>query len=377
MANFNIEGKLQQILAADRIKTRYVDLVTYAPDAGFYYLVPRAVVRPVSEAEIMALFGFSGRHRIPLVFRCGGTSLSGQSITDGILVDLSQFWNKISVDQEGMEVRVRPGITGAMVNSHLRKFGRKIGPDPSSISSAMMGGILSNNSSGMCCGVLANAYHTTKHIRFILPNGEIFNTERPEDFLRFEKECPAIYWELTDLKREILANADLRDRIRQKFRTKNTVGYSLNAFIDFEHPLEIMARLLIGGEGTLAFISEAVLKTIPDFQFKSTALLYFADLDSACQAIIPLIEAGAQAVELMDRASLRAVEGIMGMPEIIKSLPDKAAALLVEFQENQVDLLTMKVDQFLFNAQSLSMLTAPNFTTNKKDQEFLWKVRKG
>lgn len=149
-------------------------------------------MRPSSEEEVISLFQFSHRHKIPLVFRTGGTSLSGQSITDGILVDLSQFWNKIKIEEDGELVRVQPGITGAMVNAFLKKYHRKIGPDPSSINAAMMGGILSNNASGMCCGVKMNAYHTTKYIRFILPDGKIFTTEKSEDYTRFESECSEV-----------------------------------------------------------------------------------------------------------------------------------------------------------------------------------------
>ncbi|MBL7734786.1 MAG: FAD-binding oxidoreductase [Chitinophagaceae bacterium] len=372
-----IEAGLGKILPAERIKTRYIDLVSYGADAGFYYLLPKAVVRPVNEEEIIALFEFSRQQHIPLVFRTGGTSLSGQSITDGILVDLSQFWNRIRIEEEGALARVQPGITGAMVNAYLRRFQRKIGPDPSSISSAMMGGILSNNSSGMCCGVKANAYHTTKYIRFILPDGKAFSTERPEDYSRFEKERPDIFNELLNLRTEIIRNTDLYDKIRRKYRTKNTVGYSLNALIDHEHPLDIMARLLIGGEGTLAFISEAVLQTVPDHPCKATSLLYFPDIYAACQAIVPLRDAGAEAVELMDRASLRSVERMPGMPAVVQTLPAGSAALLVEFQEKELETLREKVGRFLEVASALSLLYAPEFTYDHTEQQFLWKVRKG
>ncbi|HRE51416.1 MAG TPA: FAD-binding and (Fe-S)-binding domain-containing protein [Flavitalea sp.] len=373
----DIEAALRKILPADRIKTRYIDLVSYGADAGFYYLLPKAVARPVNEEEVIALFDFSRRHHIPLTFRTGGTSLSGQSITDGILVDLSQFWNRMQIEAQGALVRVQPGITGAMVNAYLRKFQRKIGPDPSSISSAMMGGILSNNSSGMCCGVKDNAYHTTKYIRFILPDGKVFNTERPEDYSRFEKERPDIFNELLQLRTEIIRNPELHDKIRKKYKTKNTVGYALNALIDHEHPLDIMARLLIGGEGTLAFISEAVLQTVPDHPCKATSLLYFPDIYAACQAIVPLRDAGAEAVELMDRASLRSVERIPGMPAVVQTLPAPAAALLVEFQEKELEILRQKVDRFLGLTPALSLLYAPAFTYDHKEQQFLWKVRKG
>lgn len=369
--------QLETVLPAARVKSRLIDLVAYASDAGFYYLRPRAVVQPVSEEEIGALFRFSHQHMIPLTFRTAGTSLSGQSITDGILVDLSKHWNGLKIEEEGAGVRLQPGITGAMVNAGLRKFSRKIGPDPSSINSAMIGGILSNNSSGMCCGVRLNSYHTCRYIRFMLPDGKVFSTENKGDYERFMQECPRLSGVIGELAGEIAGNAALHDRIRRKYLTKNTVGYSLNAFIDYSHPLDILAHLLIGAEGTLGFIAEAVLETIPDEPCKSTALLYFPDIYAACQAIVPLSDAGAGAVELMDRASLRSVENIRGVPERLKTLPETAAALLVEFQGSRADAVEGKKRAFLREVPGLSLLDTPRFTGDLKEQAFLWKLRKG
>jgi D-lactate dehydrogenase len=368
---------LENILPKERVKTRLIDLISYASDAGFYYLRPQAIVLPNSEEEIKALFIFSQTTQIPLVFRTGGTSLSGQSITDGILVDLSRFWNKIVIENNGELVKVQPGITGAMVNAYLSKYNRKIGPDPSSINAAMIGGILSNNASGMCCGVKYNSYHTTKYIRFILPSGNIFSTEVPGDYDRFEKQCNGLFDELMHLREQVLADTLLFEKIRTKYMTKNTVGYSLNALVDFTHPLDIFAHLLIGAEGTLAFISEATLETIKDQPFKATSVLYFPDIFSACDAIIPLIEAGAEMVELMDRASLHAVESLKGIDPYIKTLPSSAAALLVEFQEGSTNELELRVNMFSKDASHFSLLNKPYFTRDREEREFLWKLRKG
>ncbi len=371
-------GKLlENILPKERIKCRLVDLVAYASDAGFYYLRPKAVVRPVNEEEIIAILKFSHDHRVPVTFRTGGTSLSGQSITDGILVDLKQYWNQIEIEDSGSKVRVQPGITGTMVNVFLKKHKRKIGPDPSSIDSAMIGGILSNNSSGMCCGVSMNSYHTTKHIRFILPNGKSFSTEVTDDYPRFEHECPDIYSSILSLKQQITANPVLSDRIRTKYLTKNTVGYSLNSFIDYSHPLDILSHLLIGAEGTLGFIAEAVMETVPDYPCKSTAFIYFRDIYSACQAIRPLTETGAEAVELMDRASLRSIENIKGVPSILKTLPEPTAALLVEYQANTIEELNAKIEGLTPYSKEFSLLEPIVFTQDTVEQALYWKLRKG
>lgn len=368
---------LRKILPPDRVKTRYIDLVAYASDAGFYHLVPKAVVQPVDEDEVRALFRLSHAHRVPLVFRTGGTSLSGQAVTDGILVDLSRHWDRVSVEASGALVRVQPGITGAMVNARLRRHRRKIGPDPSSISAAMMGGILSNNASGMCCGVAQNAYHTLRHLRFLLPDGHAYTTEASADHTRFEQEQPFLFDELAAIREQVHADTELYARIRDKFRMKTTIGYALNAFIDHRHPLDILAHLLIGAEGTLAFLSEAVLETVPEHPYKSTALLYFPDIHAACRAIPAIVASGAAMAELMDRASLRSVQDLPGMPPVVRTLPDTAAAILLEFQEPGREALAQRVGGFLAGTAALPLLHLPAFTEDAAEQAFLWKVRKG
>jgi D-lactate dehydrogenase len=368
---------LQDILPEERILARLIDRISFAADAGFYHLIPQAVVRPVNEQEVLGLFQYSRERQIPIVFRTGGTSLSGQSVTDGILVDLSQNWNRIQIEANGARVRVQPGITGGLVNQYLTKYGRKIGPDPSSIVAAMMGGILSNNASGMCCGTRDNSYHTMQHIRFMLPDGKIFNTEQSADYGRFASEEPALYQGLSAIRNQILGNPALQEKIRYKYQIKNTIGYSLNAFLDYEDPLDIFAHLLIGAEGTLAFIAEAVLHTVPDWPCKATAMLYFPDIEAACAAIIPLTDAGAVMVELMDSASLRAVADIEGIDPFIKTLPDGASALLVEFQAADTTSLHTQVDAFLQNCTRMPLLRFPTFTEAAAERNFLWKIRKG
>lgn len=368
---------LEAILPADRIKTRLIDILSYAADAGFYHLEPKAVVQPVNEDEVKALFRFSQQHRIPLTFRAAGTSLSGQSVTDGILADLSRHWQTMKIENDGATVRVQPGITGGIVNARLRQHGKKIGPDPASINSAMMGGILSNNASGMCCGVSKNSYHTVQYIRFILPNGMTFTTEEPAQYQRFREQCGDLYNTLITLRDRVRNDQQILERIRAKYRTKNTVGYSVNALVDFDEPLDILAHLLIGAEGTLGFISEAVMRTVPDYPEKSTGLLYFPDIHTACSAIVPLTESGAEAVELMDRASLRSVEHLPGIPELVKTLPEAAAALLVEYQGNTQEELKVKKDKFLGLSGAISLIVPPSFTENPVEQAYLWKIRKG
>jgi len=369
--------ELLKILPPERIKAKLIDRYAFASDASHFYLVPVAVIQPVSIDEIKKIFEFSYREKIHITFRAGGTSLSGQGVTDGILVDLSNYWRKVVPENNGDSVRVEPAVIGSNVNHALKTFGRKIGPDPASINAAMMGGILSNNSSGMCCGVIQNSYHTLKHMTFVLPNGMVFNSEIPGDYIRFENEASSIATEIKELQNEILNNPTLVDRIRKKYKQKNTVGYCMNAFLDFEHPLDILTHVIIGGEGTLAFIAEAVLNTVPDLPHKMTAMLYFESSEIACNAIHDLKSTGAEALEFMDRASLRSVEDMPGVPALLKELPSKASAILCEFQETTPNRLLEKYENAKPVFSKLPLLVEPLFTQDAKEQAILWKIRKG
>src|ERR1700761_3295056 len=122
-------SELRSIFPDSRIKSRLIDRVAYASDAGFYHLLPRVVVQPADPAEVRELFALCQRLGIPLVFRAGGSSLSGQAITDGVLADLSRHWRQATPAPDGSSIKVQPGITGAMVNQRLKPFRTKIGPD--------------------------------------------------------------------------------------------------------------------------------------------------------------------------------------------------------------------------------------------------------
>ena len=372
-----LADKLLDILPKERIKARLIDRYAYASDASHFYLVPQAVVQPISIEEVQKLFEFSHKENISLTFRAGGTSLSGQAVTDGILVDLSNYWRKMIPENNGMQVRVEPAAIGANVNRVLKPFSRKIGPDPASINAAMMGGILSNNSSGMCCGVIQNSYHTLKSMTFVLPNGLVFNSADLNEHSRFENEAPAIANEIRALREAILNNPHLLDRIRKKYKQKNTVGYGLNAFVDYEDPLDILTHLIIGGEGTLAFIAEAVLNTVPDLPYKMTGMLYFENPKVACDAIPVLKTTGAEALEFMDRASLRSVENMVGVPTLLKDLPGEASAILCEFQESSEDKLLQKYESARQSFATLPLIVVPHFTQDADEQAMMWKIRKG
>jgi D-lactate dehydrogenase len=373
----SLRKNLETILPSSRILDRPIDRAAYASDASFYRLEPLAIVRPESIDEVRALLELGRRERVPITFRAAGTSLSGQSITDGILIDVGHGWRGIEPLDDGRRVRAQPGAIGGHVNRVLARYGARIGPDPASIDACMMGGILSNNSSGMCCGVAQNSYHTLESLVFVLPSGTIVDTALADAGDRFDAAEPRLAAGLAALRDEVRTIPGLAGRIRRKYRTKNTTGYSLNAFLDFERPVDILRHLLIGAEGTLAFIAEAVLHTVPDLPVKYTGLLLFPDIRAACDAIGPLTDAGAAALELMDRAALRSVEHLPGVPPSLRTLAPAAAGVLAEFQLPAGSPIEPLASRAAEVTARLALVEPVRFTSDPLGQAQLWRVRKG
>jgi D-lactate dehydrogenase len=354
--------KLRTALGSDRVSTRMIDRLAFAHDASFYRLVPQAIVRPTTHEHIEQILRWCNETGTSCTFRTGGTSISGQSVTDGIIVDLSREWQGVTIAPDASTVTMQPGITGARVNAMLHRYGRKIGPDPASIIAAMIGGIVANNSSGMCCGTAQNSYHTLESMQYMLSTGTMLDTAHAnaDDVLH---ECePHVHAGLLALRDEVRSNDDLVATIRRKYRIKNTIGYSLNAFLDEDQPARILARLLVGSEGTLGFIASVTLRTVPDAAIKHTGLIIYPTLEEACADVAVWRDAGAAAVEIMDDASLRSFAHLDTTPEKYRITTPGVAALLVEFHDC---------------VPPADIVRNVEWTSDPAQQRTLWKLRKG
>src|SRR4051794_26877841 len=280
-----LRRELEQLLGPDRVLHRVSDLVAYASDASPYRLFPQAVVEARDAEDVAKVLRFGRDRGVPVTFRAGGTSLNGQGQSDGILVDVRKRFGGVRVEDDGTRARVKPGTILGHANRVLAPYGRKLGPDPASTDVCTVGGVVANNSGGMRCGVTRDSYSTVRELTFVLPSGTKIDTGAPGAAEAFAAAEPELAAGLEAIRDEIRADPELSERIRRKFAIKNTTGYRLCAFLDADEPLEIFRRLLVGSEGTLAFVAEAVFDCIREGAHRATALLSFPDLDAAAAAV--------------------------------------------------------------------------------------------
>ncbi|MCD8521455.1 MAG: FAD-binding oxidoreductase [Saccharospirillaceae bacterium] len=368
---------LAPFIADERIISDPLRTLAFGTDASFYRLIPKLVVTVINEQEVQKVLALAHQHKVHLTFRAAGTSLSGQAVTDGVLVRLGNGWNKAAVLNNGAQLQVEPGVIGARANQLLAPFARKIGPDPASINTCKIGGIIANNASGMCCGTAQNSYQTLASMRLILADGTVLDTADEASKQAFRQSHAGLLQQLADMRSQVLNNPVLHDRIVKKFRIKNTTGYSLNALVDFSDPIDIMQHLLVGSEGTLGFVSQVIYHTVEEHAYKASALLLFANIEQTSKAVTALSHAPVAAVELIDRAGLRCVEDKPGMPDYLRTLDEQAAALLVEVRAGSEAGLQQRLNETTAALQAFDTLQPKTFTTDKNTCQLYWNIRKG
>jgi len=373
-----LRGELETLLGADRVLSSPGDIVRYASDASPYRLFPQAVVMAREPGDVAKVLAYGREKEIPVTFRSGGTSLNGQGQTGGILVDVRRHFGGVSVEDDGARARVKPGTILGHANRVLAPHGTKLGPDPASTDVATVGGVIANNSGGMRCGVTKDSYSTVRDLTFVLPSGTMIDTGAAGASADFAVAEPELVAGLEAIRDEIRADEELSDRIRRKFAIKNTTGYRLCAFLDAEEPLEIFRRLLVGSEGTLAFVAEAVFETVPVPAVTTTAWVHFPSIDGAIAPVQDLVNSGATAVELMVAPALiTAAWNMVGAPEEWKELPPESAVLLVEFGADDEAGLASQVERALEILAGHETIRPIDFTREAEEIELSWRVREG
>jgi D-lactate dehydrogenase len=372
-----LRDDLIALVGSKAVLARVTDLVRYATDASPYRLFPQVVIVPETANDIAAVLQYARETHHTVTFRASGSSLSGQSQGDDILIDVRKAWSGIEVLEDGKAARIKPGTIVDAANRVLHRYERILGPDPASSGIATVGGVVANNASGMTAGTRLNSYHTVRSMKILLASGTLIDTADPVADFKLQEAEPQLYNGLLELRDEIRADAELAARIRKKYAVKNNNGYRLDAFLDETSAAAIVQKLMVGSEGTLGFLMELTFETVPLRPLRSTGLLIFKDLQDAAAAAPKFVEAGAMAAELMDGRCLHFAGAIEGVPKSWEALSEDVGALLVEFRgSTEAELADMeRTGHQLIN--TLQLQEAASFTRDAKAAALYWKVRDG
>ena len=376
-----------QFIPKDRIYTDELRRLAWGTDAGFYRLTPQIVIRSKDEEEISRLLKLADRYGLPVTFRAAGTSLSGQSISDSILIVAGKNWEEYSISEDHKQITLQPGIIGQRVNDLLAPYGRKFAPDPASVKSAMVGGIVMNNASGMNCGTHANSDKVLVSARIVLADGTVLDTGDPISRASFEATHPDFLRRIGELRDEIRANQPLADRIRYKYSIKNVTGLNILPFISFDDPFDIIAHLMVGSEGTLAFLSQVTMYTEYDYPHKASAMLYFRTIKEACRAVVGMkkLETAAgetivKGAELLDYKSLSSVND----PVFLKYKEEVGAgnetgltAVLTETKAYTLDELQQNIQVIETCLKQYETHVPVHFTNRPEEYSQYWAIRSG
>ncbi|WP_206424897.1 FAD-binding and (Fe-S)-binding domain-containing protein [Neoactinobaculum massilliense] len=355
---------------------RRIDRLAKAHDASHYLLIPQGIVKPKNAEDVADIMRSAFHTGMGVTFRSGGTSLSGQAQSDQVLVDTRQNFRGIKVLDGGARVRVQPGATIGMVNAVLARYKRKLGPDPASSAACTVGGVVANNSSGMHCGTQFNTYKTLDSLVFILPDGTMIDTADADANAQLRAKEPKLFDGLLRIRKEILAKPALVKKIEHQYTMKNTMGYGMNSFLDYEEPIDIFAHLLIGSEGTLAYIASATFNTLEIKPKVSTGLLVFNNLIDAASAVPQLVADGFETAELLDATSIKVAQRSGAVAESLAKIDvTEQAALLVEFTGESEAELADRFAKARPHLERMPLNSPVDMTSDPKERTLLWAAR--
>lgn len=357
-----------ELIPVSRLYTDPLMTLAWGGDASVYRMTPRVVVRVKDEAELTAILAAAADNGVDITFRAAGTSLSGQSVTDSVLIVAGREWDKYKISPDGRKITLQPGIAGSRVNELLQPYGRYFTPDPASLNSAMIGGIVANNASGMSCGTHANSDRMLDSIRIVLVDGTVLDTADEASRREFALRRPDIISGIKQLRDEILADEALAERIRHKYSIKNVTGLNLRPFVTFTDPIDIIAHCMVGSEGTLAFISEVTFNTGQLEPCKASAMIYFDDLRRACEAIVDLRDCSVSAAEMLDSKSLESVNDPTGTG---------LTAVLTETRADTPEALARNIAEIVEVVSRYNPYRPVEFTTDPVKQAEFWRIRSG
>ncbi len=359
---------IKSIVEKERIYTDDLRCLAWGTDAGFYRKIPQIVIRSKNEQEVSQLLATASRHKLPVTFRAAGTSLSGQAISDSILIVAGKHWEDYKIAPDASTITLQPGIIGSRVNEYLKPYGRMFAPDPASKNSAMVGGIVINNASGMNCGTHANSDKILRSVRIVFADGTVLDTGDDRSRALFARMKPDFIDGIMKLRDDICADKELVERIKYKYSIKNVTGLNLLPFVMYRDPFDIIAHSMVGSEGTLAFLSEITVNTSHLYPYSASAMLYFRDLKEACKAVVAMKKGPVFGAELLDKKSLSAVNDPTG---------EGLTAVLTETKADTPEELQKNINEILEILKPFNLYKPAYFTDKPEEYSEYWKIRSG
>lgn len=337
----------------------------YATDASVYRMLPIGVAFPLDESDLVTLIAFASKHGIGLIPRTAGTSLAGQCVGPGIVVDVSRHFNRIlNLDLDRREVRVQPGVVRDELNAFLKPHGLFFGPNTSTSNRCMLGGMVGNNSSGTTSIRYGVTRDKVRAMRIVLSDGSVvetgnLNREAYERKMSGNSLEAKIYQNI----RKELESSDIKAEIRNEFpnyeiKRRNT-GYAVDSlletelFSESEAPFNL-STLLCGSEGTLAFTTEITL-ALDELPPSQGAMItpHYHTLESCLEDVVPAMEHALFACELMDKVILDCTKSNREQLENRYFVEgDPAAILMLEVRDNDPEVLRNKVEAVLQTLRS-------------------------
>ena len=360
---------ISEFIPKDRIYTDDLRCLAWGTDAGFYRNIPQVVVRSSSEEEVSRLLAIADKMRLPVTFRAAGTSLCGQTNTDSILIVAGKNWEDYTVAPDAKSITMQPGLVGKRVDDILRPYGRVFTPDPASKNSAMVGGIVFNNASGMSCGTHANSDRELQSMRIVLADGTVLDTGSEQSRADFARTHAPFVKAIEQLRDEVLADEALVERIKYKYSIKNVTGLNLAPFVRFTDPFDIITHLMVGSEGTLGFGSQFTMSTGHLYPCSASAMLYFKSMRKACEAILALKAADSvECAEMLDKKSLASVNDTTG--------PD-LTAVLIRTSADTKQQLSANVEAISKVLEGFDLYVPARFTDKPEEYGKYWAIRSG
>ncbi len=359
---------ISRFIPQKRIYTDDLRCLAWGTDAGFYRNIPQIVVRSENEQEVSKLLSLANAMKLPVTFRAAGTSLCGQTNTDSILIVAGKNWEDYTVSADASTITMQPGLVGKRVDDILRPYGRIFTPDPASKNSAMVGGIVFNNASGMSCGTHANSDRELRSMRIVMADGTVLDTGSDESRREFVQSHPEFIEAIENLRDEVMADEALVERINYKYSIKNVTGLNLAPFVRFTDPFDIITHLMVGSEGTLGFGSQFTMATGHMYSHSASAMLYFKSMRTACEAILAMKHGPIECAEMLDKKSLASVNDTTG--------PD-LTAVLIRTSADSRQALDSNVAAILKTLESFELYVPAKFTTDPKEYGKYWAIRSG